>query len=94
MLIFRSLRRVSAKLPAVPRVLTASEAELAGASSLKLNNSPVRVSPFDGVYFWIDSAKNMLQPRSTRYQEDVGGVCYSVSSLLTPGFHTFSGSAL
>lgn len=65
-LVFRCLSRVFAKLPAVPHVWTACEAELAGASSLKLNNSPVRVSPLDGVYFRTDSPKIPLQPRSTR----------------------------
>lgn len=36
----------------------------------------------------------MLQPRSTRSQETIGGASYSVSSLLTPASYTFSGPDL
>lgn len=57
-LVFRCLRRVSAKLPAVPRVRTACEAELVGA--LKRITVLSELSPFDGVYFWIDSPNILL----------------------------------
>lgn len=41
------------------------ETELAGASAFKESNSPAKVSPLvlDGVYFWNNSQKILLQPR-------------------------------
>lgn len=69
-LVFKSLRRVSAKLPALPCVWTPYEAELAGASSFKENNSPVKVSPLvlDGVYFWTNSQKNSASAQKKSHQ--------------------------
>lgn len=59
-LVFKCLRRVSAKLLAVPHIWTHFEAELPGPSSFEESNSPVKVSSLvlNGTYFWTNAQQN------------------------------------